>query len=310
MRLHRLQTPFGQETPMPAAPVLLSGLFSIFCFSISDAAMKAALGAYDPYVVVLIRMTISVILGLLYLRSLRQPVIIYNKAYILAGAVLFMMEYLGFITAMKYLPLAELMVIILLAPPVVAGLSALFLHEKLTARQMAALALAVVSAGVMVVLGQGVSDPTTVFPAENRWIGVVLGGVCVLALAARNISVRRYGLQENPVTTIVAISALCAIMSLPFAAMAPTLPVWQPHAAGLIVAGSITAFIGFVAFLRALQNLPASILQPLQYSQLLWASLFGMVFFAEIPTLPVLLGAAGVIIAGILFYAAPRHTQP
>ncbi|MES2728921.1 MAG: DMT family transporter [Pseudomonadota bacterium] len=294
---------------MPPVRALSIGLFAIFCFAISDAAIKSALSVYDPHSLVLVRMVISVLLGILLLRWRQQSLVIHNKTYIIAGAVLFMLEYVGFITAMQYLPLTELMVIVLMAPPVVAGLSAFVLHERLTPRQILALGLALISAGVMVVWGQADAGAATAFPAATRWIGIALSCVCVMALAIRNVTVRLYGLQENAVATVVWLSGLCALMCLPFAGVVHNGITWHTDAIVMVLIGSSAAFVGFVAFLRALQALPASVLQPLQYTQLLWASLFGVVFFAEIPTLPVFIGAMGVVMAGLLFYAAAHHIR-
>jgi S-adenosylmethionine uptake transporter len=51
---------------------------------------------------------------------------------------------------------------------------------------------------------------------------------------------------------------------------------------------------------RALKTLPASTLAPLQYSLLLWAVIFGYIFFSDVPDLQLLLGCAVITAAGLL----------
>ncbi|TYL20652.1 DMT family transporter, partial [Streptococcus pyogenes] len=53
---------------------------------------------------------------------------------------------------------------------------------------------------------------------------------------------------------------------------------------------------------RALKLAPASTLAPPHYSLLLWAAVFGMVFFGDVPGPRVLVGAAIVVLAGLFIF--------
>jgi S-adenosylmethionine uptake transporter len=50
---------------------------------------------------------------------------------------------------------------------------------------------------------------------------------------------------------------------------------------------------------RALKLAPASTLAPLHYSLLLWAVIFGIVFFGDVPGPRILIGAVIVVLAGL-----------
>jgi S-adenosylmethionine uptake transporter len=53
---------------------------------------------------------------------------------------------------------------------------------------------------------------------------------------------------------------------------------------------------------RALKLAPASALAPLHYSLLLWAVIFGFVFFADVPDRQILLGSAVIVLAGLFIF--------
>ncbi|MCK5746549.1 MAG: DMT family transporter, partial [Oricola sp.] len=59
---------------------------------------------------------------------------------------------------------------------------------------------------------------------------------------------------------------------------------------------SVTAQLGTIT---AYRFAPAAVIAPMQYSQILWATGFGIVFFAEQPDSMVALGASIVIASGI-----------
>ena len=50
---------------------------------------------------------------------------------------------------------------------------------------------------------------------------------------------------------------------------------------------------------RAFKHAEASVVMPFQYSLLIWAILFGMIFFADMPRAAMLAGAALIIAAGL-----------
>ena len=53
---------------------------------------------------------------------------------------------------------------------------------------------------------------------------------------------------------------------------------------------------------RALKLAPASTLAPLHYSLLLWAVVFGFVFFGDVPGPRMLVGSAIVVLAGLFIF--------
>ena len=60
--------------------------------------------------------------------------------------------------------------------------------------------------------------------------------------------------------------------------------------------------------IRAYQLGEAAIVAPMQYSQILWATAFGALFFGETPDQATALGAAVIIASGL--YIVFRETRP
>ena len=79
--------------------------------------------------------------------------------------------------------------------------------------------------------------------------------------------------------------------------------------------GALIGFLGAVGFLlliNGLRRLPVSVFAVLDYTALIWAGLLGFIFFAEVPDVWTLAGAAVVIASGLYtFYReAKRHVPP
>jgi S-adenosylmethionine uptake transporter len=65
---------------------------------------------------------------------------------------------------------------------------------------------------------------------------------------------------------------------------------------------------GFLFFINGLKRLPMSVFAVLDYSALLWASLLGFIFFAEVPGIQVWIGGVLIIAACLLSARATRQT--
>ena len=122
---------------------------------------------------------------------------------------------------------------------------------------------------------------------------------------ARSVSAVTYALsmvllraraQTDPVVTIVTIQNVAPAAIL----LVPALLVWQqPSPADwdvLTLLGTL-GVLGHLLMARAYAKAQAARLAPLEYTALLWASLFGFAFFGEVPT-PTTLAGAALIIGG------------
>jgi S-adenosylmethionine uptake transporter len=68
---------------------------------------------------------------------------------------------------------------------------------------------------------------------------------------------------------------------------------------GLLGVIAVFAFTGGLLVIAAYKAGDAAVVAPMQYSQIVWAAVYGMIFFGEYPDLPTVLGAGIVIVSGL-----------
>ena len=74
---------------------------------------------------------------------------------------------------------------------------------------------------------------------------------------------------------------------------------------GLGLLGGVGHGLLVLAFARA----PASLLAPMSYTQLIWASVAGVLVFADWPDLTTLAGAAVIALGGVLVALPDRRSR-
>ncbi len=121
------------------------------------------------------------------------------------------------------------------------------------------------------------------------------------------IILRKTGGQERSVVLLIypmlATLAVVAV-ALPFVYVPMPL-----HDLSLTAAMALFAFVGYLLIIEAYRRARAIVVAPMQYSQILWAALFGALLFDEVPTLATLAGSALIIASGLVIVArqdAPR----
>jgi S-adenosylmethionine uptake transporter len=80
---------------------------------------------------------------------------------------------------------------------------------------------------------------------------------------------------------------------------------WSPFNFGELLALLLLGIVSCSAHLlitRSLKLAPASVLAPLQYTLLLWAIVFGWMFFGDFPDTQTLVGAGIIVVAGLFIF--------
>ncbi|GGE37043.1 membrane protein [Primorskyibacter flagellatus] len=205
---------------------------------------------------------------------------------------------LGAFYAFLVLPLAETYTILFAAPLIITVLAVPILGETLRWRRASAVIVGLI--GVIVVLQPG-SAP------------IGLGHVAALLSAAGNamvhITARRIGPEERlPLMILYPMLGIVLILAvvLPFD--------FRPLTGATFGGLAILAFLSFSAMLCLIEGFKrgeAGLVAPMQYSQLIWGTLFGAVFFGEWPEGPTLIGAVLIIGSGlyIVFREAGRKAE-
>jgi drug/metabolite transporter (DMT)-like permease len=200
---------------------------------------------------------------------------------------------LGF-AGLGMLPLPEVTAIGYAAPLLTVIFAAMFLGEQVRAFRMTAVALGLV--GVLIVLSPRLSLGAEVSDREALGAMVVLTSAVFAALA--QVFVRKLVQTETTASIVFwfsCTSALLALVTLPFGWVWPT-----PGEAALLVLAGLLGGVGQIFLTQSYREADASVVAPFEYVSMLFAIAIGWLVFAEAPTLPMLIGAALVVGAGIL----------
>ena len=201
---------------------------------------------------------------------------------------------LGF-AGLGYLPLPEVTAIGYAAPLLTVVFAAMFLGEEVRAFRISAVTLGMT--GVLIVLAPRLSlDPDAAGLAEALGAMLVLGGAVFAALA--QVFVRKLVQSEATPAIVFYFSLTATLLSL------VTLPfgwVWpSPLEAALLVLAGLLGGVGQILLTSSYREADASLVAPFDYASMLFALGIGYFVFAEVPTLPMLGGAALIVTAGIL----------
>ena len=273
-------------------------LASMFVLSLMDACNKALAADYDAMQVVWFRYVVFAAFAFWFARrrGLIRSLASRRPRVQIARSLLAVTQNVLIVASLAHLPLAEVMALVS-ASPLIATLFAPLLGERVGARRW--IAVGVAFAGVLVILrpGFGLFDP---------WSLVVLAAAAMFAgyqLLTRLVS------AHDPLETTLLMTALPAVaaasLATPFVWRAPEGSAWL-----LLFAAGALASLGHFIMIKALDAAEASVLQPFNYTILLWAALLGLVLFGETPDLATIVGALLIVASGLYAFRGANAPQP
>ena len=187
----------------------------------------------------------------------------------------------------SHLPLAVATSLSFTRPLFMVVLAVVALGEKIRWRR--ALATVVGFGGVLTILG-----PTNL--VFNHAAMVALGGAAAVAVALAVI--RQQSIADGPLAMLAWYVVGTTILSAPFAAYdwhAPTMTQW-----GYLIFIGVASTIGQFMLIRAFMFAEATVVNPVDYSQIVLGALFGYWLFDEVPSIWTGIGAV-IIIAATLY---------
>lgn len=204
---------------------------------------------------------------------------------------------LGF-AGLKYLPLPEVTAIRFVSPILMVVLAAIILGEKFRVVRIAAVALGFV--GVVIIVAPRLS--VGLGSDEALGVGLTLGSACLAALA--QVFVKGMSGKESTTAIVFWFSATATVLSLltiPFGWVWPTGPELT-----LLIGAGIVGGLGQILLTASYRFAEAGVLAPFTYVSMLWSVLIGYVWFDEIPTAAMLVGACFVIASGVIIVLRER----
>ena len=197
-------------------------------------------------------------------------------------------------TGLGLLPLPEVTAIGFATPIFTVILAAVLLGEQIRLIRVTAVAIGLV--GVMIILWPRFSSIGTM--EQTATIGALLILMATMVRSLVQSHIRQLVQNEDTAAIVFYFSctaSLLALCTLPFGWVMPDLQTF-----GLLVLAGLIGGVAQILITSAYRFGSASMLAPYDYTSMLFAIVLGYVFFAELPTMMMLAGAALVISAGAL----------
>ncbi|BBE72301.1 DMT family transporter [Oharaeibacter diazotrophicus] len=296
-------TPTGRPrteltTPMP----VFAAIAAVAVLSIMDAVIKEAGARLDTPQVVMLRYAFGLLAVLPIALSGRVALptrgtfrrASLRVAFTISTAFLFF-------KTLTLLPLAEAVAITFTAPFFMLLASRILLGEAMPPKALSAIAVGFVGVVVMVI-GRGGFDE-----GLGSWLGYVTGLGCSVTYALSMILMRRDAGHDPVVALVLAQNLTAFLASVPFGLAVWTTP--SAETVWLFVAAGALGTAGHLCFAFAYGRAPASRLAPLEYTAFLWATVFGAMFFGEVPSAWTLAGAALIVGACLMVMGRPAADE-
>ena len=204
-------------------------------------------------------------------------------------ALLLLAEIGVYVFAFRHLPLAEISAISGAGPIVTMAMSTLILREIISLRQWLIVAFGFI--GIVIIVKPG-------FSSFNPWMLIPLFGTVLWGLyqvLTRLVSQYDGAERTTLFTGTIGFVILCSV--LPF--------YWLPVDINWLGKFSVLAILGVAGhstLIKALTIAPASLLQPFSYVNMVWAVLFGWLFFDTIPEITTFIGSGIIIFSGVYVF--------
>lgn len=271
-----------------SAVLMIAG--AVACFSVSDSIVKVLAGRHPVPLLVWARWNFQVLAMLLWLAPTMGTRMLHTRQLrmqLLRGALLIGSS-LCFMTALKFIPLADATALNYLTPTLVIVLGIAVLRERLTGPRMAFVIAGL--AGMLMIVQPGAS---------------LFNFASLLALASAffyaiyQVTTRMLAGEDPRVTLFYPALVGALLMTLVWPWFGSRIDVaWRDVA--LMATIGVLGTIGHFLFILAFQRAPASALTPFTYIHLVFATLIGWLVFSDLPDALTFAGMALIAGSGLL----------
>lgn len=216
-----------------------------------------------------------------------------DKRWQIARSVLVLLATACMFTAVGLMPLADVVAITFVAPLLITALSVPFLGERVGIRRWIAVFVGLAGMLVIVRPGSGLFQIAALLPIL----------VAVFA-AAYQIVTRLISHRTDPINSVfytALVGAIVMSVIIPFFWQTPSLTQWL-----MLLGAGLAGGLGHWALILAYQRAEAPLVAPFAYTELIWATIFGLTFFGDFPDLWTFVGA-GIIAASGIYILHREH---
>lgn len=286
------------DRPQNARLGILLMMSGIAMFAIGEAMVKTLARDHAIAQIVWARYTFHAIvfLAIFHRAGIVRQMRTGRPGLQLTRSVLLLIATSCFFVALRYLPLADAVAINLVAPLLVTAFSIPILGERVGLRRWAAIVVGFVGALIIIRPGFGTMHWAVFMPLGTA---VSYALYQILTRIAARTDAAHTSLFWTSAIGVLATSAL-----VPFFWTPPSATGWA-----LMVATGASFGFGHYLLILGLERAAASVLSPFIYTQIVWATLLGIIVFGQYPDAFTLAGA-GIVIASGLYAWRRERTHP
>ena len=174
------------------------------------------------------------------------------------------------------------------------AMSAIFLEERVRIYRWSAVIVEFIGIVVMLAPHLNLSAHVGAAATTAGLLFAIAGAFCN---AGSTIQTRRLVATETTSSIVFYFSLICALAGLATWPLGWLSPTW-PELAALVTVG-LCGGLAHILLTESYRSAPASLIAPFDYTSMLWAFLLGYVFFNELPTTFVYIGAVIIAAAGL-----------
>lgn len=287
----------------------------VFVFSAQDAIIKQVSGAYALTQVVFIRSLVGVpiLFAIVWREAGWQAMLSGGLGPLSLRATIMLGAYTAYYMAFPALPLADAVALYFTVPLFMTALAGPVLGERSGWKVWGAVLLGFAGVLVMLQPGRGLFEPAALLSL----LAAALYGIAMLMARKMGVALSASVMAFSQHAVFLLGSAAGALVlmllglqdashpSLKFLVRPWTMPTLADTL--LIASCGVVAAVGTLLLTNAYRVARTSAVTPFEYTGMLWAPLWGFLFFAETPKLSTLAGAATIGVAGLLAMQQARR---
>ncbi|WBU62850.1 DMT family transporter [Paracoccus aerodenitrificans] len=267
---------------------------AIFLFTLMDATAKYLGQYYSPAQVVWARFMGNLAVVLIVFRARFFPLLRSHRPIFQFWRAMTQLASVSlFFTSLKYIGIAEATAIMDMNPVLITLGGALFLGEKIGWRRILGIAAAMIGALIIIRPGMGVFHPAALLP--------LIGAFTFAAGALLTRMVRADPLGTSLIWSVM-VGAIASSVVVPF--------FWQPIQMQHLWAYGLIGVFGAASqalLIKAFSIAEAGAIAPFGYTGVIWAGVWGLLFWGVLPDIWTILGAAIIVGAGIYIWSREKQ---
>ena len=271
--------------------------FAVFCFAAMNTFTKELRDEYSLTGIIWGRYFFHFALILLMFPRKVPILFVTDNIWLqIARSVLVLLATACMFFALGFMPLADAVAITFAGPLLIVALSAVLLRAPVGPRRWGAVIFGFI--GMLVIIRPG---------AGTFQIAALLPVAVALFYALYQIITRHLSHKSDPLSMLfytALVGALVTSAIIPFDWTTPTL-----RQLGMLIAIGFLGGLWHYAIIVAYERSETSLVAPFAYTEIVWATLLGLMFFGDFPDLYTFLGTAIIIASGVYVVGRERKIQ-